>query len=82
MFSFSVQKLALPLVSPMLVSTEAAMLSNSSSISGPVRETVPPRRRTCPVIPARAIFFGGSNKFPVRTEAKPLTIGRAWSSKR
>ena len=49
-----------PELSPIPVSTEAAMLSSSSSSSSPVLFAVPPVRMTMPVIEARPILSAGS----------------------
>ena len=81
-FSFSAEKDTRPEVSPTELSTDAAIPSSSSSNSSPVRASVPPVRMTEPVICARPIFSGGSNRFPVRTRANPLTSGNSWFSRR
>jgi len=51
---------ALPEVSPIPVSTEAAICSSRVSIWSPVLEVVPPVRMTSPVMSARPALSAGS----------------------
>ena len=81
-FSFKAENETLPVVSPMLLSTLAAMFSSCSSNCSPVFVLVPPVRITMPVMVARPALSAGSNKFPVRKRATPLITGNSWSSSR
>jgi len=79
-FSRNAENETLPALSPMLLSTLAAMFSSCSSNCSPVLVLVPPVRITMPVIVATPILSAGSNKFPVRTRATPWMMGSSWSS--
>ena len=83
MFSFSAEKDTEPL------GLADAALHRGGDVFQLLVQLVPglglscrPMRITMPVIVARPTLSGGSNRFPVRTSAVPLTSGNSWSSSR